>query len=105
MKIFQIYQKESLEKYLNDERFKMDEKIEHIIKMYKMYEANYINYSISIRRYINYLFNLSNQFEIDLRISDEKKKDINYDIEVLIDKLIAKQKEFEYLISTRNFIF
>ena len=105
MKIFQNYQKESLEKYLNDERFKMDEKIDHIIKMYKMYENNYRNYSIGINRYINYLFNLSNQFEIDLRVSNKKKKDIYYDIEVLVDKLVTKQKEFEYLISTRNFIF
>ena len=51
------------------------------------------------------MFNISNEYEIDLRVSSQKKKDINYEIEVLVDKLITKQEELEYLINTRNFIF
>ena len=105
MKIFQNYQKESLEKYLKDERFKIDEKIERVIKMYKKYDDNFNNYITDLKRYIDYIFHISNKLELDLRVSNKKKRDLSYEIEVLIEKLIAKQKEFEYLISTRNFIF
>ena len=105
MKIFQNYQKESLEKYLKDERFKIDEKIERIIKMYKKYDENFKNYMIDLKRYIDYIFHISNKLELDFRVANKKKKDLSYEIEVLVEKLVAKLKEFEYLISARNFIF
>ena len=105
MKIFQTYQKETLEKYINDERFSIQDKIDHIIKLYNLYEKIYSDYSTDLIRYINFLFNISNEYEIDLRFSSQKKKDINYEIEVLVNKLITKQEELEYLINTRNFIF
>ena len=105
MKIFQIYQKESLEKYLNDERFSVQERIDHIIKMYKIYENIYKEYSSDLTRYINFLFKISNEMDLEKRVTSKKKKDLTYEIEVLVDKLINKQKELEYLINTRNFIF
>mgnify|MGYP007069943015 CR=1 FL=1 len=105
MKIFQTYQKEALEKYINDERFSIQDKIDHIVKLYNIYEKIYMDYSTDLIRYVNFLFNISNEYEIDLRVSSQKKKDINYEIEVLVDKLITKQEELEYLINTRNFIF
>lgn len=105
MKIFQNYQKESLEKYLNDERFKIDEKIYHVEKMYKKYDEIYKNYTGDLNRYIEYVLQIVNTVDIDLRILKKNKKDILYEIEILIDKLVTMQIEFEYLISTRNFIF
>jgi len=105
MKIFQTYQKEALEKYINDERFSIQDKIDHIVKLYNIHEKIYMDYSTDLIRYVNFLFNISNEYEIDLRVSSQKKKDINYEIEVLVDKLITKQEELEYLINTRNFIF
>jgi predicted patatin/cPLA2 family phospholipase len=42
---------------------------------------------------------------MDLRKRSKKEKDLTYDIEVLVNKLINKQKDLEYLINTRNFIF
>ena len=105
MKIFQIYQKESLEKYLNDERFSIQERIDHIVKMYKIYENIYKEYSSDLTRYINFLFKISNEMDLEQRVTSKKKKDLTYEIEVLVDKLINKQKELEYLINTRNFIF
>ena len=105
MKIFQTYQKKSLEKYINDEKFSIQEKVDHILKFYKIYEKIYMDYAKDIDRYINFLFAISNEYEIAMRVSSKKKKDINYEIEVLIDKLITKQEELEYLIKTRNFIF
>ena len=105
LKIFQTYQKESLEKLLNDDRLSIQDRIDHIIKMYKIYENIYTDYSRDLDRYINFLFKYSNDVEIDLRICSKKEKDLNYEIEVLVDRLVTKQKDFEYLINTRNFIF
>ena len=105
LKIFQTYQKEGLEKLLNDERFSVQERIDHIIKMYNIYENIYADYSRDLNRYNNFLFRYSNEIEIDLRICAKQKKDLLYEIEVLVDKLVRKQKDFEYLINTRNFIF
>ena len=105
MKIFQNYQRESLEKYLKDERFKIDEKIDYVVKMYKKYDEIYRNYITNLNRYIEYIFHIVNTVDIDLRVLKKNKKDILYEIEILIDKLVTKQIEFEYLISTRNFIF
>ena len=104
LKIYQNYQKESLEKLLNDDRWSIQDRIDHIIKMYKIYENIYIDYSRDLSRYINFLFKHSNDIEIDLRVCAKKEKDLNYEIEVLVDKLVTKQKDFEYLINTRNFI-
>ena len=73
--------------------------------MYKIYENIYTDYSRDLDRYINFLFKYSNDVEIDLRICSKKEKDLNYEIEVLVDRLVTKQKDFEYLINTRNFIF
>ena len=104
-KIFQIYQKESLEKYLNDDRFNIQEKIEHILKMYKIYENIYEEYQIDLSRYLNYLWLVTSDFEVDLQNEIKKKRELEYDVEVLVDKLITSQKKLEYLIGLRNFLF
>ena len=73
--------------------------------MYKIYENIYKEYSSDLTRYINFLFKISNEMDLEKRVTSKKKKDLTYEIEVLVDKLINKQKELEYLINTRNFIF
>jgi hypothetical protein len=73
--------------------------------MYKKYDEIYRNYITNLNRYIDYIFHIANTVDIDLRVLKKNKKDILYEIEILIDKLVTKQIEFEYLISTRNFIF
>ena len=105
LKIFQTYQKDTLEKFLNDERLSIQDRIDHIIKMFKIYNNIYNDYSRDLERYINFLFKYSNELEIDLRVCATKRKDLLYEIEILVDKLVNKQKDFEYLINTRNFIF
>ena len=105
LKIFQIYQKETLKKYLNDNRLGIQDKIDQIIKLYKIYENIYSDYSRDFERYINFLFKHSNELEIDMRTCSKKEKDLTYEIEILVNKLITKQIELEYLINTRNFIF
>ena len=105
LKIFQTYQKDTLEKFLNDERLSIQDRIDHIIKMFKIYNNIYNDYSRDLERYINFLFKYSNELEIDLRVCTTKRKDLLYEIEILVDKLVNKQKDFEYLINTRNFIF
>ena len=105
LKIFQAYQRERLEIIMNDNKFKIQERIEYIIKMFKIYERIYNEYMYNLGRYNAFLFNISNQLEIELRGINNKKKDINYDIDNLIGKLIDKQNKFEYLIKARNFLF
>ena len=105
LKIFQSYQKEALENYLNDDRFNIQDKIDHVIKMYKTYENIYVDYTRDITRYINFLFKCANDFEFESRKINKRRKDLVYELEVVVDKLLTKQKEFEYLINTRNFIF
>ena len=105
LKIFQAYQRERLEIILNDNKFKIQERIDYIIKMFKIYERIYNEYMYNLGRYNAFLFNISNQLEIELRGINNKKKDINYDIDNLIGKLIDKQNKFEYLIKARNFLF
>ena len=105
LKIFQIYQKENLELYLNDERFNIQVKIDHILKMYKIYENIYEEYQVDLDRYINFLYLVTSDFEVELQSEIKKKRELEYDVEVLVDKLITKQKELEYLIGLRNFLF
>ena len=105
LKIFQSYQKEALENYLNDDRFNIQDKIDHVIKMYKTYENIYVDYTRDITRYINFLFKCANDFEFESRKINKRRKDLVYELEVVVDKLLTKQRELEYLINTRNFIF
>ena len=105
LKIFQTYQREYLEKILKDEKFHIQERIDYIIKMYKIYENIYNDYLLNLNQYNNFLFNVSNELEIELRMINQNKRDINYEMEKICDKIIVKQKEFEYLINTRNFLF
>ncbi len=105
LKIFQKYQKERLEIILNDSEFNIQERIDYIIKMFKIYERIYNEYMYNLGRYNAFLFNISNELEIELRTINKKKKDINYDLDKLMGNLIDKQNKFEYLIKTRNFLF
>ena len=105
LKILQIYQKENLEKYLNDDRFNIQSRIDHILQMYKIYENIYEEYQVDLARYINYLWLATSDFEVELQKEIKKKRELDYDVEVLIDKLITRQKELEYLIGLRNFLF
>ena len=105
LKIIQIYQKENLELYLNDDRFKIQDKIDHILKMYKIYENIYEEYQVDLSRYINYLWLITSDFEVELQKDIKKKRELDYDVEILVDKLITKQKELENLICIRNFLF
>ena len=105
LKIFQSYQKETLEKYLNHDKFNIQDKIDHIIKLFKIYENIYVDYSRDISRYINFLYKCESDFDFELRKINKKRKDLNYELEVIVDKLLTKQKQLEYLINTRNFIF
>ena len=105
LKIFQSYQREALENYLNDDRFNIQDKIDHVIKMYKTYENIYVDYTRDITRYINFLFKCANDFEFESRKINKRRKDLVYELEVVVDKLLTKQRELEYLINTRNFIF
>ena len=105
LKIFQIYQKENLEKYINDNRFNIQDRIDHIIKMYKIYENIYDEYQLDLSRYINFLWLIMSDFEVELQVEIKKKRELDYEVEVLVDKLLTKQKVLERLIDLRNFLF
>ena len=105
LKIYQTYQKEKLEKLLNNEELFIQEKIDHIIKMYKLYEKMYEDYMDNMNKYKRFLFKVFNDIDLELRTISREKKYINYQLEVLINKIIEKQIVFEYLIATRNFLF
>ena len=105
LKIYQTYQKEKLEELLNNEELYIQEKIDHIIKMYKLYDNIYETYMDNIVKYNRFLFKILYDIELELRKIRIDKKNINYQIEVLINKIIEKQIVFEYLISARNFLF
>ena len=105
LKIFQTYQKENLELFLNDERFNIQDRIDHILKMYKIYENIYEEYQVDLSRYINYLWLITSDYEVQLQNEIKKKRELEYDVEVIIDNLIANQKELEALIGLRNFLF
>ncbi len=104
-KIIQIYQKESLEKVLQDNRFNIQDRIDHIIKMYKMYENTYDEYITELNRYINYIILMISNNEMELENDIKKRRELEYEVEIIIDKLITKQKNLEYLINMRNFLF
>lgn len=105
LKIIQSYQKESLKEILNDNRFNIQEKIDHIINMYKIYEEIYEEYKFDLSRYINFLYLVTSDFEVELEIEIKKKRALDYDVESLVDRLISVQKNLEYLIGLRNFLF
>ena len=104
-KIIQIYQKESLENILNDNRFNIQDRLNHIIKMYKLYENIYDEYQMDLNRYINYIYLMISNNEMQLENDIKKKRELDYEVEVLVDKLLAKQKRLEYLVNVRNFLF
>ena len=105
IKIYQNYQKEALEKLLQGEKFNVQERIDHIIKMYKLYESIYEEYVNDLSRYINFLVLISGELDIELRAIRKQKNDLLYNIEILVDKLITMQIKLEYSIKTRNFLF
>ena len=105
IKIYQNYQKEALEKILQGEKFNVQERIDHIIKMYKLYESIYEEYVNDLSRYINFLVLISGELDIELRAIRKQKNDLLYNIEILVDKLITMQIKLEYSIKTRNFLF
>ena len=105
LKICQSYQKERLKKLLNNKKYNIQERIDHIIQMYYKYEKIYEEYMESVSRYNNFLFKVSNELDIELRIISKQKHDMNYNLEILVNKIVDKQKEYENLISMRNFLF
>ena len=105
LKIIQAYQKDRLEEILNEERFNIQDRIDHIINMYKIYENIYSEYKVDLGRYINFLYYITSDFEVELEKEIKKKRGLEYDVEFLVDKLITGQKELEYLIGLRNFLF
>ena len=105
LKIIQTYQKEKLEEFLNEERFNIQERIDHIVNMYNIYENIYTEYKVDLSRYINFLYLITSDFEVELEKEIKKKRGLEYDVEYLVDKLITGQKELEYLIGLRNFLF
>ena len=105
LKIIQIYQKDRLEEILNEERFNIQDRIDHIVNMYNIYENIYTEYKVDLGRYINFLYLITSDFEVELEKEIKKKRGLEYDVEFLVDKLITGQKELEYLIGLRNFLF
>ena len=105
LKICQSYQKERLKKLLNNKKYNIQERIDHIIQMYYKYEKIYEEYMESVSRYNNFLFKVSNELDIELRIIMKQKHDMNYNLEILVNKIVDKQKEYENIISMRNFLF
>ena len=105
LKVFQTYQREYLEKLLKNEKYRVHEKIDSIINMFKEHEKIYKDYLLNINEYIKFILNTSKEIEIEFRMINQNKRDIKYEMENLCDKIIDKQKEFEYLINIRNFLF
>jgi len=105
LKLCQIYQKEKLEMIMNDDKYNIQEKIDYIIKMYKNYEKIFIDYMDNIKRYNNFLYHAFYENEMQLRLLHKEKNNINYDMEIIVDKMINKQIQLEYLINLRNFLF
>ena len=105
LKICQSYQKERLKKLLNNKKYNIQERIDHIIQLYYKYEKIYEEYMESVSRYNNFLFKVSNELDIELRIISKQKHDMNYNLEILVNKIVDKQKEYENVISMRNFLF
>ena len=105
LKICQSYQKERLKKLLNNKKYNIQERIDHIIQLYYKYEKIYEEYMESVSRYNNFLFKVSNELDIELRIISKQKHDMNYNLEILVNKIVDKQKEYENIIAMRNFLF
>ena len=105
LKICQSYQKERLKKLLNNKKYNIQERIDHIIQLYYKYEKIYEEYMESVSRYNNFLFKVSNELDIELRIISRQKHEMNYNLEILVNKIVDKQKEYENVISMRNFLF
>ena len=62
IKYCQSYHREGLEKLMNNKKYHVQERIDFIVKMYKLYENIYENYIFNLKRYINYLFRVSNNY-------------------------------------------
>ena len=65
----------------------------------------YSDFIDNIKKYINFLSRSFYENEMELRLLYLKKKNINSELEIILDKLIDKQVQFEYLINMRNFLF
>ena len=105
LKIYQTYQREKFKKILKDKQYQVQERIDFIIKMYKMYEKIFYEYINKLKNYNKFLYETANEMEIEMRGHNKIKININDEIEHLMGKLVDKQKKLEYLIKTRNFLF
>ena len=105
LKIYQTYQREKFKKILKNKQYQVQERIDFIIKMYKMYEKIFYEYINKLKNYNKFLYEIANEMEIEMRDHNKIKININDEIEHLMGKLVDKQKKLEYLIKTRNFLF
>ena len=105
LKIYQTYQREKFKKILKNKQYQVQERIDFIIKMYKMYEKIFYEYINKLKNYNKFLYETANEMEIEMRDHNTIKININDEIEHLMGKLVDKQKKLEYLIKTRNFLF
>ena len=104
LKYFHNIHKKSVQNILISDKFNINKKIDHLIKLNKVYNNLWRNYRQKMNSYLHYLFDIKTDLESDLEISLKKKKLNENEIEKLMFLTVKKQEELEELVQTRNFI-
>ena len=105
MKIFQNFQYEKLNKLLYDKIYSLENLITRNTKAFEKLMDKYSKYKFIIQGYIKFLDEIVANREKELLILSNKKKKLEYDVDNLIYKTINRQKELEYLLEIRNFLY
>ena len=104
LKYFQNIQKKSLSNILLSDKFNINKKIDHLIKLNRLYNNLWTNYRQRMNSYLHFLFDVKDDLETDLEIILRKKKFNENIIEKLMYQTVRRQQDLEELVETRNFI-
>ena len=104
LKYFQNVQNEHLNSILTSDKYNIDNKISHLIKISKSANILWSNYKQKMNLYLHYLFDKKSDMETELELILRKKKTNEIMIEKLMIQSVKKQKDLEELVQTRNFL-
>ena len=105
LKYFQNIHKQRLNIVLLNDKFNLDNKIDYLLKLNRIYNNIWTNYRLQINLYLHFLFDKKVDMETDLGIILHKKKLNEKKIEKLMIQTVKKQIDLEELVQIRNFLF
>ena len=105
MKVFQGFQKTSLNSFIDENFTKLRKYIEHIEKTYAKYNKIYKIYKHDFSLYMIFLKSKINEMDLEEKSLSRKAMELEFDLENILIESIKAQRELEKLLDMRNFLY